>query len=58
MKVRELIRLLKKQNPDAEVLIQAQDHSEDETDGEATFARASDSEILQDRCGGPVVVIG
>lgn len=55
MKVRELICLLKKQNPDAEVLIQAHDQSEDETDGPVEFVSASDSELLQARFGGPVV---
>lgn len=55
MKVKQLIKLLQKQNPEAEVLIQAHDQSEDETDGPVEFVSASDSELLQDRFGGPVV---
>lgn len=57
MKVRELIRLLKKQNPDAKVLIQAHDQSEDESDGPVEFVSASESELLQERYEGPVVTL-
>lgn len=57
MKVRELIRLLKKQNPDAAVLMQAHDQSEDESDGPVDFVSASDSELLQERYDGPVVLL-
>lgn len=57
MKVKQLIKLLQKQNPDAEVLIQAHDQSEDETDGPVDFVSASESEVLQERFDGPVVLL-
>lgn len=57
MKVKQLIKLLQKQNPEAEVLIQAHDQSEDETDGPVDFVSASDSELLQERFDGPVVLL-
>ncbi|MEQ4254290.1 hypothetical protein [Pseudomonas syringae] len=57
MSVFELIKLLKKQNPEAKVLMQSHDQGEDETDGEVTAVSASESEILQSRCNGAVVVI-
>lgn len=57
MKVAELIKRLKKLNPDAEVVIQDHDHGDDEMNGPVFVAEDSDSEILQERFSGPVVVI-
>lgn len=57
MKVRELIKRLRKEDPDATVLVQSHDQGEDETDGGICAVEASDSVVLQERCNGPVVVI-
>ncbi|WP_161492368.1 hypothetical protein [Pseudomonas frederiksbergensis] len=57
MKVKELIGKLKKMNPDAEVVIQDHDHSQDEMAGPVASVTASDSAVLIDRMGGPVVTL-
>lgn len=57
MKVKELIRQLKKQNPEAVVVVQDHDHGNDEMAGPVERVSASDSEVLQDRLGGPVVTL-
>ncbi|QZA71276.1 hypothetical protein AH02_33 [Pseudomonas phage AH02] len=57
MRVRQLINKLKKLDQDAVVLIQTHDQTEDETDGEVNTVESSDSEVLQERCNGAVVVI-
>ncbi len=58
MKVRELIKLLKKEDPDAEVVYQTHDQTNDELDGVIDSVAASDSEIIQNRFNGGVVVLG
>lgn len=58
MKVRELIKLLKKQDQDAEVIYQTHDQTDDETDGTIDSVTASSSEVLQNRFNGGVVVLG
>lgn len=57
MKVKELIRQLKKLDPDAEVISQDHDQSEDEVSGIISRAEQSDSQVLQERFGGSVVVL-
>lgn len=57
MKVRELIRQLKKMNPDSEVISQDHDQGEHEVGNVLRRAEQSDSYVLQDRFGGPVVVL-
>jgi hypothetical protein len=57
MKVKELISKLKKMNPDAEVIIQDHDHTKDEMAGQVESVTVSDSAVLIDRMGGPVVAL-
>lgn len=57
MKVKELIRQLKKQNPEAVVVVQDHDHGSDEMAGPVERVSTSDSDVLQDRFGGPVVTL-
>ena len=56
MKVSELIKLHKKQDPNATVVWQAHDYGPEDMDS-IDFVVGSDSEALQERCNGPVVVI-
>lgn len=55
MKVKELIRQLRKMNPDAVVIFKDHDHSTDEMNGEVWQVCECDSEVLAERFGGPVV---
>lgn len=55
MKVKELIRLLKKMDPDARVIFQDHDQGADEMNGEVDSVSVSYSEALIERLGGPVV---
>lgn len=55
MQVKELIRRLKKQHPEAVVIWQDHDQTEDEVAGDVVEVEASDSEILKERFG-PLIV--
>lgn len=57
MKVKELIKKLKKQNPEALVIWQDHDQTEDEVAGDVVEVEASDSEILLERFGCPIVTL-
>lgn len=57
MKVKELIRRLKRLDPEAEVVVQTHDQGEDEVDSNVTAVVESDSEVLIERFGGPVVAL-
>lgn len=57
MKVKELIRQLRKMNPDAEVIFQDHDQGNDEMNGEVDSVTECDSDELIERLGGPVVVL-
>lgn len=57
MKVKELIRQLKKMDPDAEVVFQDHDHGADEMNGAVDHVNESDSDELIERMGGPVVLL-
>lgn len=57
MKVKDLIRQLKKMNPDAEVVFQDHDHGADEMNGSIDHVKESSSEELIERMGGPVVTL-
>lgn len=57
MKVKELIRQLKKMNPDAEVVFQDHDHDADEMNGSVDNVNESSSVELIERMGGPVVTL-
>lgn len=57
MKVKELIRQLKKLDPDAEVVIQDHDHGDDEMSGPVFQVSVSESIVLIERMGCPVVIL-
>lgn len=57
MKVKELIKSLKKQNPDAVVVWQDHDQGEDEMNDYVGSATASSDNDLIERIGAPVVVL-
>ncbi|MFV0455566.1 MAG: hypothetical protein ACK5NQ_11355 [Pseudomonas sp.] len=57
MKVKELIRQLRKMNPDAVVIFQDHDHDYDEMNGEIDCVTECESEALIERLGGPVVAL-
>lgn len=58
MKVKELIRQLKKMNPDAVVIFQDHDQGGDEMNGVIDSVTECDSDVLAERLGGPVVALG
>ena len=51
MKVKRLIALLRKENPEAEVIFQDHDQEEGELNGEISYVAAVDSETLTERLG-------
>jgi len=57
MKVKELIRQLKKSDPDAKVVIQDHDHGDDEMAGPVVRVSVSESTLLIERVGGAVVTL-
>ncbi|MGS8281646.1 hypothetical protein [Pseudomonas sp. PARCl1] len=57
MTVKELIKQLRKLNPEAAVVMQDHDQGEDESNGTVLFVEESDSEVLRDKFGGAVVTI-
>lgn len=57
MKVKELIKQLRKLNPEATVVMQDHDQGEDENNGKVAFVEESESEVLRERFGGAVVTI-
>lgn len=57
MKVKELIRQLRKMDPEAVVVFKDHDHDADEMNGEIERVSECDSEALAERLGGPVVAL-
>jgi hypothetical protein len=57
MKVKELIKQLRKMDPEAVVVFQDHDHGADEMNGEIDNVSESSSEELKERLGGPVVLL-